>query len=100
MSALKCSAKHPGLSVRSFVDRDMFVRYLGGGIGHGGNTADIEPPAVPDDEPEDNSNSQPDRDHVKDSDDEVASEDEDPLGSYGKEDIENRYSDEEPEVEL
>ena len=24
------------------------MRYLGGGIGHGGNPADIEPPVVPD----------------------------------------------------
>jgi len=75
----------------------MFVRYLGGGIGHGGNTVDIETPAVPDDEPEDNSDKQPDGDHVEEGGGDVASEDEDedPLGGYGKEDIENQYSDDE-----
>lgn len=41
------------LSIHSFVDRDMFVRYLGGGVGHGGNTADMETPTEPNDDPED-----------------------------------------------
>ena len=90
------------LSVHRFVDRDIFVRYLGGGIGHGENTTDIETPAVPDNEPEDGSDSQSNGDHVKEGDGEVASEGEDdePLGDYGKEDIESQYSDDEPEVEL
>jgi len=43
----------------SFVDRDMFVRYLGGGIDHGGSATDIETPASSDDEPNGGSDEHP-----------------------------------------
>lgn len=77
----------------------MFVRYLGGGIGHGGNTADIE--IVPDDDPGNASDDQLDDGHGKEGDNEVGSEseDEDALDGerteYGKGDTENEYSDDE-----
>jgi hypothetical protein len=75
----------------------MFVRYLGGGIGHGENTVDIEAPATPDEEPEDDSDDQPGGNHGREGYD----EEEDFLDSDSEGDIENEYSgDEEPEVEL
>lgn len=86
----------------------MFVQYLGGGIGHGGNTTEIETPTVPDEETdistnqsEEGLNKQFDNGHGKEDNDEVTSknEDEDTLDGkhmeYGEEDIENEYSDDE-----
>lgn len=43
----------------------MFVRYLGGGIGHGGNATDMETPTVPDDELDDSPDIPPDNGHGK-----------------------------------
>jgi len=81
----------------------MFVRFLGGGIGHGGNAADIETPTVPEDEPDDGSGNQP-VEGDEEGDDGAESEDEDGDGEhmeYGKGDIENEESDdEELDVEL
>ena len=77
----------------------MFVRYLGGGIGHGENTIDMETPAAPDDEPGDSSDNQP----GKEANGEVASEseDEDVSDDDGKRDVEYGDSDDdESEVEL
>ena len=93
----------------------MFVRYLGGGIGHGGNTVDIETPTVPSDEPDDSSNSRPEEipdnqyneGYRKEGDVDATSESEgegtpdDERTEYSEEDIEDQYSDdEEPSVEL
>jgi hypothetical protein len=92
----------------------MFVRYLGGGIGHGGNTTDIETPVVPDDEPDDGPDNQPEggpdkqpsKGHGKESDNGATSEseDEDVLDDehavYGDGDAEDEYSDDEPSTEL
>ena len=93
----------------------MFVQYLGGGIGHGGNTVDIETPTVPSDEPNDSSNSWPEEildnqyneGYRKEGDVDVASKSEgkgtpnDKRMEYSKEDIGDQYSDnEEPNVEL
>jgi len=82
----------------------MFVRYLGGGIGHGGNTIDIEAPTVPDDEPDDSSGNQLAEGHGKEGDDGLESESEGEDGEhmeYGKGAVENEESDdEEPDVEL
>jgi hypothetical protein len=90
----------------------MFVRYLGGGIGHG--ATDIETPTVPDDEPDDGSDNQPggpdkqpSESQGKEGDNGATSEseDEDVLDDeravYGDGDAENEYSDdEEPSTEL
>ena len=80
----------------------MFVWYLGGGIGHGGNTTDIEIPTVPDDEPEGTLTAQPNEGHRREGDSEATSEseNEDTIYGDGRGRIENEYIDEEPEVEL
>ena len=85
--------------IYSFVDRDMFVRYLGGGIGHGENTINMDTPTAPDDEPGDSSDNQP----GKETNGEVVSEseDEDVSDDDGKGDVESGNSDDnKPEVEL
>jgi len=80
----------------------MFVRYLGGGIGHGENSADAETPTAPDDEPEDNLDGQLGGNHEEGDGEAVGeSEDEGDLDSDGGRDIENEYSDDEgPEAEM
>ena len=80
----------------------MFVRYLGRGISHGGNTTDIETPMAPDDEPEGTLTAQPDEGRRREGDSKATSEseDEDTIYGDGRGRIENKYSDEEPEVKL
>ena len=87
------------LIIYSFIDHDMFVRYLGGGIGHGENTIDMETPAAPNNEPGDSSDNQ----LGKEVNGEVASEskDEDVFDDDSKRDVEYGDSDDnESEVEL
>jgi hypothetical protein len=78
----------------------MVVRDLGGGIGQGEKTADIEAPTTP----EDNSDDQLGGNHRKEGDDAAAGESkgEDTLDGDGEGDTENEYNsgDEEPGVEL
>jgi hypothetical protein len=78
----------------------MFVRYLGGGIGHGGNTTNIETPTTPDDETDGIADDRPEGglDNLEGVNDEVASESEeegDEHTGYSSGDIENEQSDDE-----
>ena len=76
----------------------MFIQYLGGGIGHSANTADIETPAALDDEPDGNPDDRPERgpDNQGEGGDKVASENEDSEHTgYSEENIEDGGSDEE-----
>ena len=78
----------------------MFVRYLGGGIGHGENTINMETPAVPDEEPGDSLYNQPEKeDDGEESED--GDEDDETSDDSGKGDVEYGDIDEdEPEDEL
>jgi len=79
------------------------MRYIGGGIGHGGNSTDIETPVVPDADDE-GSDEGPNKGHGMEGNDDVvgddgASDDEDEED--GEVYIENEDSDgEEPSTEL
>jgi hypothetical protein len=43
------STVYPALTPGSFVDRDMFMRYLGGGIGHHGSNQNVHSESIDDD---------------------------------------------------
>jgi hypothetical protein len=58
----------------------MFMRYVGGGIGHGGNPTNIETPAVPDAEDEGSDeglDEDPNEGHGTEGDDDIVSDNED-----------------------
>ena len=40
------------ISIHTSVNRDSFIRYRGGGVGHGGNVTEVGTPAAPNADPD------------------------------------------------